>query len=130
MLYSAILLTISAGLGFAAYIFMTPVTPANFDMRVSAMCEVSNLASSANGRFGLTGVKAPILGCSCIISRLTAQNGIDGAARLTEMTRQLFLNAVMSTLSARPIDVSGFDGRDLARIRTFLSGLQIACAAH
>lgn len=40
------------------------------------------------------------------------------------------MNAVKSTLSARPVDVSTYDGRDLARIQTFLSGLQNACAAH
>ena len=130
VLYSAILLTISAGLGFAAYIFMTPVTPANFDMRVSAMCETSNLAGLANERFGLTSVSVPRLNCVCMKSRLLAQNGTDGTVRLAETTRQLFVNSMRRQLTGQPQSLSRFNDGDIRRIETFLTGLQRACPAR
>ena len=130
MLYSAIMLAILAGLGFAAYIFIAPVTLANFDLRMSAMCEIGNIAGLANERFRLTSVSVPRISCVCTKSRLLAQNGTDGAVRLAETTRQLFVNSVRRQVTGQIQSLTGFNGSDIRRIETFLTGLQGACPAR
>lgn len=129
VLYLAILITLLAGLAFAAFIFMTPVTQENFDMRVTAMCEARNLAAQANGQFKLTSLAVRRLSCSCVESRLTAQNGMDNAVRLAETTRLLFMNSMRSKLSGQSVDFGGFNINDIGKIQSFFSGLENACAA-
>ena len=128
VIYSSVLLTILASLAFAAYVFMTPVTQANFDMRVSTMCVASNLAATANNQFGLTNLATPSFNCSCATSRLMAQNGAEGAVRLAEAARELFINAMRSKLTGRAVDRSRFDARDIGKLQSFFSGLENACS--
>lgn len=128
-LYKATLFAILAGLGFVAYLFLTPVNAANLDSRVRSLCMVRNGAVDMDRHFKLTGMALGNLDCGCLAKRLVATHGASEGARLADQTRQLFVNAMKAKLGGGTPGFDGFDRRDIMAIQQFFEGASAQCAA-
>lgn len=129
-LYKVSLLLILAGLGWLAYFFMTPISPENVETRASAMCVIGNVAAQANESFALTPLAPKPLDCACVSAKLRRQFGTAEAARLTDATRQLFVNSMRNTLMRRTNSNAEVDRRDLAKIQAFFGAIGRECPAR
>ena len=129
-LYKVSLLLILAGLGWLSYFFMTPISPENVETRASAMCVIGNVAAQANKSFALTPLAPKPLDCACVSAKLRRQFGTAEAARLTDATRQLFVNSMRNTLMRRTNSNAEVDRRDLAKIQAFFGAIGRECPAR
>lgn len=129
-LYKASLLTVLAGLAWLAYFFMSPISPDNVETRAQTLCVIGNLAAQANEKFGLTPLSPKPLDCACVSAKLRRQFGTAEAARLTDATRQLFVNSMRNTLTRRANSNEAVDRRDLAKIQAFFGAIGHECPAR
>ena len=119
VIYLASLLFVLSVLGFVLYIFLTPVTPENVLSRVNSLCATGDVAVQINEKFSLTSMTPKPLDCACVSVRLVKRFGKENAARLTETTRQLFVNAIRRTLTGWPDTNTALNATDIGAVRDF-----------
>jgi hypothetical protein len=129
VLYSVPLLTVLAGLAWLAYFFMTPISSEIAETRAQTLCVIGNVVSQANEKFALTPLAPKPLDCSCVLAKLRRQFGRAEAARLTDVTRLLFVNSVRNILTRRTNSNEAVDRRDLAKIQAFFGAIGLECPA-
>ncbi len=127
-IYKAFLFAALAGLGYVAFLFLTPVTQDNLQSRVTSLCTVGNLATQIDRKYKLTGLSQKEANCGCLSGRLLQTHGNAEAARLADATRQLFVNAMRSKLTGSAPSFEGIDRNDLYKIQQFFESVGMTCA--
>lgn len=127
-IYKAFLFVTLAGLAYVAFLFMTPVTQANFASRVKSLCTVGNVATQIDRQYKLTGLSQNDADCACLTRKLVETHGKADAVRLTDTTRQLFVNAMRAKLTGSTPSFEGVDRQDLYSIQQFFETAGRACA--
>lgn len=129
-IYKAFLLATLAGLGYVAFLFLSPVTQDNLHARVTSLCTVGNLATQMDRKYNLTGLSRQDADCGCLSRNLMQTHGKAEAARLADTTRQLFVNAMRAKLMRSAPSFEGVDRNDLYTIQQFFESVGVACAVR
>ncbi len=127
-IYKAFLFTALAALGYVTFLFVTPVTQSNFQWRVTSLCTVGNFATQIDRKYKLTGLSQRDADCDCLSRKLVAMHGKSEGARLTDQTRQLFVNALRAKLTGSMPSFEGIDRSDLQKIQQFFETAGAVCA--
>ena len=129
VLYSASLLMLLALSGCIYYIFATPVTEANAEAQAARLCVIGNAAVQLNQTFALTALAPQPVDCGCVSAKLRRQYKPADTARLTGLTRHLFLNSLRSRLTGQSGNSGEIGRSDLLTIQQFFTAIGEECAA-
>ena len=80
------------------------------------------------GKYKLTGLSQNDADCVCLSRKLVETHGKAEAVRLTDTTRQLFVNAMRAKLTGSAPSFEGVDRNDLYTIQQFFETVGAACA--
>lgn len=127
-IYKAFLFAALAGLGYVAFLFLSPVTQDNLKSRVTSLCTVGNLATQIDRKYKLTGLSQKQADCGCLSRNLMQTHGKPEAARLADTTRQLFVNAMRARLTGSAPSFEGVNRDDLYKIQQFFESVGAGCA--
>jgi hypothetical protein len=127
-LYKAFLFSALSALGYVTFLFVTPVTPSNLQTRVASLCTVGNIATQIDRKYRLTGLSQKDADCACLSRKLLQSHDKTEAARLTDTTRQLFVNAMRAKLTQSTPSFEGIDRNDLRTIQQFFENAGSVCA--
>ena len=127
-IYKAFLFTALAALGYVTFLFITPVTQGNLKWRVTSLCTVGNIATEIDRKYKLTGLSQRNANCDCLSRKLVEMHGKTEGARLTDTTRQLFVNALRAKLTRSMPSFEGIDRSDLQKIQQFFEIAGASCA--
>ncbi len=127
-IYKAYLVVALAGLGYIAFLFMTPVTQTNLESRVTSLCIIGNIATQLDRKFKLTGLSHSDADCGCLSGNLMQTHGKSEAARLVDTTRLLFVNAMRAKLTRSTPSFEGIDRNDLYKIQQFFETIRTDCS--
>lgn len=126
-IYKAFLFMALAALGYLTFLFITPVTQKNLQWRVISLCNVGNLATAIDRKYKLTGLSQKNANCQCLSRKLIEMHGRTEGARLTDTTRQLFVNALRTKLTTSMPSFEGIDRSDLQKIQQFFEIAGASC---
>ncbi len=129
VLYSTSLLMVLVLFGCIYYVFVTPVTEANAEAQAARLCGIGNAAVQLNQTFALTALAPKPVDCGCVSAKLRRQYEPADAARLTVITRQLFLNSMRSRLTGHEGNAGEISRSDRSKIQQFFTAIREECAA-
>jgi hypothetical protein len=127
-LYKSFLFLTLAALGYVTFLFVTPVTASNLQTRVTSLCTVGNIATQIDRKYRLTGLSQKDADCGCLSRKLLQSRSKTEAARLTDTTRQLFVNAMRAKITRSMPSFEGIDRNDLQTIQRFFENAGAVCA--
>lgn len=127
-IYKAFLFAALVALGYAAFLFLSPVTAANVESRVHSLCAVANIATQIDRKYKLTGLDQNDADCACVTRKLMSAHGKQQAARLADATRRLFVDAFRAKLAGGTPSLDAVSRDDLYTIQQFFESAGAACA--